>query len=125
MNWKGWKPNINLKHVKMKTIENEGMLLSDFGFYESEKAKAAYYMAPDIENYDTRHTSFGNTIKLKAAMKGMGIRLDNVTIEKTSTPGFWLTADMKQSISDRTEYAGNAVHNTLTRAVEVLTYNFI
>ena len=37
MAWRGWKPNVNLKHVKMKTIENEGMLLSDFGYYESEK----------------------------------------------------------------------------------------
>ena len=45
MAWKGWKPNVNMDHVKMKTIESEGMLLSDFGYYESEKSKAQYEKA--------------------------------------------------------------------------------
>ena len=122
MNWRGWKPNINLKHVKMKTIENEGMLLSDFGFYESEKAKAAYEMAPDIDNYDSKSPySFSTTLRLGATMKGMGIRLSNVSIEKTSTPGFWLTADIKQSISDRTEYGTHSLSN----AIHTLTGNFV
>ena len=122
MNWRGWKPNINLKHVKMKTIENEGMLLSDFGFYESEKAKAAYEIAPDIDNYDSKSPyAFSTTLRLGATMKGMGIRLSNMSIEKTSTPGFWLTADIKQSISDRTEYGTHSLSN----AIHTLTGNFV
>ena len=122
MNWRGWKPNINLKHVKMKTIENEGMLLADFGFYESEKAKAAYEMAPDIDDYDQRSKfNFSTTARLTAEMRGMGIRLSNVSIEKTSTPGFWITADMKQSISDRAEYRTNSISN----AMQSLVANFI
>ena len=119
--WRGWKPNINLKHVKMKTIENEGMLLSDFGFYESEKAKEAYEIAPDIDNYDSRSISFSSTLRLKAELKGMGVNLSNVTIEKTSTPGFWMTADIKQSIGDRMEYGGHSIAG----AMQSLTANFI
>ena len=119
--WKGWKPNINLKHVKMKTIQNEGMLLADFGFYESEKAKAAYQLAPDIDNYDSRSLSFNSTLRLKAELKGLGVRLSNVSIEKTSAPGFWLTADMKQSIEERVEYGSNSIHN----GIQNLISNFI
>ena len=119
--WRGWKPNINLKHVKMKTIQNEGMLLSDFGFYESEKGKAAYQLAPDIDNYDSRSIGFNSTLKLKAEMKGMGVRLSNVSIEKTSTPGFWITADMKQSLEERAEYGANSIHN----GIQNLISNFI
>jgi hypothetical protein len=119
--WRGWKPNINLKHVKMKTIENEGMLLSDFGFYESEKAKEAYEIAPDIDNYDSRSLGFSSTLRLKAELKGMGVNLSNITIEKTSTPGFWMTADIKQSISDRMEYGTHSISG----AIQSLTANFI
>ena len=119
--WRGWKPNINLKHVKMKTIQNEGMLLSDFGFYESEKAKAAYEIAPDIENYDSRSISFNSTLRLKAEMKGLGVRLSNVSIEKTSAPGFWITADMKQSLEERVEYGSNSIHN----GIQSFVANFI
>ena len=119
--WRGWKPNINLKHVKMKTIQNEGMLLADFGFYESEKAKAAYQLAPDIDNYDSKSLSFNSTLRLKAELKGLGVRLSNVSIEKTSAPGFWLTADMKQSIEERVEYGSNSIHN----GIQNLISNFI
>ena len=119
--WRGWKPNINLKHVKMKTIQNEGMLLSDFGFYESEKAKAAYEIAPDIDNYDSRSVGFNSTLRLKAEMKGLGVRLSNVSIEKTSAPGFWITADMKQSLEERAEYGANSIHN----GIQSFVANFI
>ena len=118
--WRGWKPNINLKHVKMKTIENEGMLLADFGFYNSEKAKAQYYMAPDIEDYDSK-SPFSSSLRLMAEMRGLGIITSNVSIERTSTPGFWMTADIKQSIGDRYEVATNSMANT----IQSLTANFI
>ena len=119
--WRGWKPNINLKHVKMKTIQNEGMLLSDFGFYESEKGKAAYQLAPDIDNYDSGSLGFNSTLRLKAEMKGFGVRMSNVSIEKTSAPGFWITADMKQSIEERAEYGANSIHN----GIQSFVANFI
>lgn len=120
--WRGWKPNINLKHVKMKTIQNEGMILSDFGFYESEKGKASYTLAPDIENYDERSKfSMFNSIRLASEMKGFGISLSNVSIDRTSAPGMWVSADIKQSISDRTELATNSVGNML----QGLAANFI
>jgi tetratricopeptide (TPR) repeat protein len=121
LGWRGWKPNINLKHVKMKTIQNEGMLLSDFGFYESEKGKAAYEIAPDIDNYDSRSIGFNSTLRLKAEMKGLGVRLSNVSIEKTSAPGFWITADMKQSLEERVEYGSNSIHN----GIQSFVANFI
>jgi hypothetical protein len=123
MTWRGWKPNINLKYVQMKTVQNEGMLLSDFGFYESEKAKASYEMAPDIENYDRGGFGLGiwTFANLTAELKGMGVITSNVSLEQTSTPGFWLTADIKQSISDRTEVGMNSLGNMMNS----LASNFI
>ena len=119
--WRGWKPNINLKHVQMKTVQNEGMILADFGFYESEKGKAVYEMAPDIENYDKGNRfSMFNSLRLLAEMKGYGLGLTNVSIEKTSAPGIWIGADIKQNIEDRAEIANNKIGN----AIQSLAANF-
>lgn len=34
--WVGWRPDVDLKNIEVKTIDNEAMNLSDFGFYESQ-----------------------------------------------------------------------------------------
>ena len=54
-------------------------------------------------------------------MKGLGVRLSNVSIEKTSAPGFWITADMKQSLEERVEYGSNSIHN----GIQSFVANFI
>ena len=100
MGWKGWKPNVNMKHVKMKTIENEGMLLSDFGFYESEKSKASYYEAPDIENFDSSISGVISKTNLLTTMAGLGLKLENVSVEPTSSPGLWIVGDVTRNIND-------------------------
>ena len=122
LNWRGWKPNVNLKHVKMKTIENEGMLLSDFGYYESEKAKPQYMMAPDIDNF-RNGSGLGINVytRLAAELKGVGVSLSNVSLEATSAPGLWVTSDIKQSISDRLELTTNSMSN----AIQGIVANFI
>lgn len=114
MGWKGWKPNVNLKHVKMKTIENEGMLLSDFGFYDSEKSKAAYYEAPDIENYDSRLSGLMSRANLVTTMSGFGLLLQNVSVEPTSAPGLWIVGDVTRNINDGlavTSYGARSLGN--------------
>lgn len=114
MAWKGWKPNVNIKHVKMKTIENEGMLLSDFGFYESEKSKASYYEAPDIENYDSSISGAISRTNLLTAMSGFGLKLQNVSVEPTSSPGLWIVGDVTRNINDGltlTSYGARSLSN--------------
>lgn len=74
-----------MKHVKMKTIENEGMLMSDFGYYDSEKSKASFEMAPDIKNF-SQMSSLGR-INIMGALHGVGLNASNVTVEQTSNPG--------------------------------------
>ena len=101
MTWRGWKPNINLKHVKMKTIQNEGMLLSDFGFYESEKSKMQYHMAPTIEDFDKQGTgTLSYMANMTTALTGLGVTLQNISVEPTSSPGLWIVGDIKQTASD-------------------------
>ena len=108
MAWKGWKPNVNMKHVKIKTIENEGMVMSDFGYYDSEKSKASYEMAPEIKHYDRRNRGgaiFGKA-NITAAMHGVGLNASNVTVEQTSRPGLWFVSDVTGTVDDTKKAAG-------------------
>ena len=99
MSWKGWKPNVNMDHVKMKTIESEGMLLSDFGYYESEKSKAQYDRAEALKP-SKRHSSISVRGKLMSIMQGMGMPLTNISVEETSSPGISILGDFQQQAQD-------------------------
>lgn len=115
MAWKGWKPNVNMKHVKIKTIENEGMIMSDFGYYDSEKSKASYEMAPEIKHYDRRNRGgaiFGKA-NITAAMHGVGLNASNVTVEQTSRPGLWFVSDVTGTIDDVKKAAGYQAYNAV------------
>lgn len=108
MFWKGWKPNVNLKYVKMKTIQNEGMMLSDFGYYESEKAKPMYEAAPSIDDYNNNSGQLYRT-NLLTSLHGMGIGPMNISVKTTSAPGLWIYGDVKSTVSDATKVAGYKV----------------
>ena len=102
MAWAGWKSNVNMKQVKIKTVENESMIMSDFGYYESEKSKLSYEMAPDIDNYDQRNKGgaiFGK-LNITAAMHGVGLNASNVSVEPTSKPGLWFVSDVTGTADD-------------------------
>lgn len=71
----------------MKTIQNEGMLLSDFGYYDSEKSKMEYVMAPDIENFDKSNGALSYMANMTAALSGVGMTVQNISVEPTSAPG--------------------------------------
>ena len=100
MAWKGWKPNVNMDHVKMKTIESEGMLLSDFGYYESEKSKAQYEKADAIRQRNHGSGIIGVRGKLMSIMQGMGMPLTNISVEETSAPGISIFGDFQQQAQD-------------------------
>lgn len=122
MTWRGWKPNVNMKHVKIKTIENEGMIMSDFGYYDSEKSKASYEMAPDIKHYDRRSKGgaiFGKA-NITAAMHGVGLNASNVTVQQTSRPGLWFVSDVTGTIDDTKKAAGYYAYSAVQSVVSNL-----
>ena len=98
--WRGWRPNVNLKHVKMKTIQNEGMLLSEFGYYDSEKAKVTFEDAPDIKGYDRGRGHIFHSANIRAILKGHGLHLHNVSVETTRAPGVKIVGDVKENVEN-------------------------
>ena len=120
MTWRGWKPNVNLKHVKMKTIQNEGMLLSDFGYYESEKSKMEYHMAPGIENFDKGQGAISYISNMTGTLSGLGMSVQNISVEPTSAPGLWIAADIKQTANDVGKIGSYAVNSGIQSLTSLL-----
>ena len=101
----------------MKTIQNEGMLLSDFGYYDSEKSKMEYHMAPDINKFDKGTNALNYMANMTTALSGVGMTVQNISVEPTSAPGLWIVGDIKQTAKDVGKignYAVNSGIQTLT-----------
>ena len=98
--WAGWKPDVDLKDVEVKTIENEGMNLSDFGYYESQLRNPSVTNAPTI-NTSGASKKASMASDLKKILQGKGLKNVDVNVA-TSTD-----VDSHKIISDISIYTGS------------------
>lgn len=61
--------------------------MSDFGYYESEKSKIEYHMAEGINDYEAGRSGLGYMANMKSTLSGLGVSLQNISVEPTSAPG--------------------------------------
>ena len=94
MFWAGWRPDENLDNVKMKTIENEGMLLSDFGMYDSNKNEPAYQHAPEIKNIHNGPSPLALQRDMLGLLNGVGLHSVDVSVEPTSASGLQIVTNI-------------------------------
>ena len=99
MFWSGWQPQVDLEHVKMKTIENEGMLLSDFGMYDSNKNEPAAIAAPEIRDIHKGPDPISLQANLISLMNGVGFSNVDVTVEPTNKPGIQMVTNIARVAS--------------------------
>lgn len=79
--WIGWRPDIDLKDVEVKTIANEGMNLSDFGFYESQLRQPEVINAPEVHLHGSTAELTSN---LKRILEGQGLEDVDISISSAS-----------------------------------------
>jgi hypothetical protein len=91
--WAGWQPDVDLDKVEIKTIKNEGMLLSDFGFYESEAETKDAMNAPTV-NFDQHQSALELRKNLITSLSGAGLIGVDVNIEPSSEPGIQMVANI-------------------------------
>ena len=77
--WYAWRPDFDLKNVEVKQIANEGMLLSDFGFYESQLRDPDVQRAPTIEDGNAREMGLIGS-RLKRVLQGQGLKGVNISV---------------------------------------------
>ena len=98
--WAGWKPGTehDLKNVEMKTIHNEGMLLSDFGYYENSLRKHDVMYAPKITANRSHDSVKRNISKI---LQGKGLNNVEVNVTAGGHDGNRILADIGVYTGDR------------------------
>lgn len=91
VSWAGWRPDVDLKDVEIKTIENEGMNLSDFGFYESSFKDRGVRNAPSIRR---GNSSSGISLNLHRVLSGAGLKNVEVNVTERDKRGTQIIADI-------------------------------
>lgn len=81
--WEGWRADTSLNDVKLKVVRNEGLELTEFGFWDSDvkRAEASGAEAVDINK------SMGNLISpshLEKVLRGAGLRDVEVTVARST-----------------------------------------
>lgn len=99
MFWGGWSPQVDLDNVKITTIENEGMLLSDFGIYESQKDEPAAMMAPGIRDMHAAPSPLAMQRDLLGLLNGVGLQDVDVVVEPASQSGIQIISNITRIAS--------------------------
>lgn len=107
-NWIGWRPDIDLKDIEVKTIQNEALTLSDFGFYESQLQDPNVMHAPTVYR-PTRDSAATVKSNLEKILQGKGLRNVNINVTDNSE------VDTHRIVSDIAVYTGS---RTLKRMVD-------
>jgi len=84
--WEGWNPNVDLKDIEVKTLENEAMNLSDFGFYESQLRNPGAINAQPIQ-YNRENKDINLSREIHRVLRGKGLRNVEVDVVEKNTMG--------------------------------------
>ena len=74
-------------------------------------------MAQGIEDFDKGQWAISYISNMTGALSGLGVSVQNISVEPTSAPGLWIAADVKQTVKDVGKMGGYAV----TSGVQSLT----
>jgi hypothetical protein len=91
--WAGWRPDVDLEDVEIKTIKNEGMLLSDFGLYESQSQTYESRSAPTID-FHQQQSTLGLQRNLVTVLNGSGLLGVDVSVTPSDKPGIQMAANI-------------------------------
>lgn len=91
--WAGWRPDTNLDDVEIKEIKNEGEILSEYGFYDSNANSPNVQVAPIIHMQQDQ-SSLTMKKNLITSLKGAGLIGVDVSITPSSKPGIQMVANI-------------------------------
>lgn len=106
-----WRQENELENVNVKTIQNEGMLLGDYGYHESQSLNAGINHIPNIKSQ-----RFTNSLNLVASintiLKGMGLVGVDVNVSPSSKMGVEVKANIMNT-SSNTQYIEKKIQDLL------------
>lgn len=114
-NWEGWRPDVDLKDVEIKTIENEGMNLADFGYYDSQLHNPEVETARPID-YHSRDNSTSVKHNLEKILRGKGLKnvdINVTTSNEVDTHTIISNIKMYTGFADRKKMVDNSIEQQM------------
>ena len=98
--WEGWSETKDLRDVKVKVIKNEGLDLSEFGFWRADEEKAEANAAPTIPI--TKPNLSDKQVKdvLKGVLEGVGLQDIDIVVQQSGSPGFDIDIQVEKDRRD-------------------------
>lgn len=110
--WKGWNAEKSLDAYKIKTIKNEGMMLSDFGYYDSELDKPEIMQANSI-NYNRASNLLITRSRMVSILGGLGITDNEISVLPSMEPGIKTVINVATVNIDKAQQAIGDLGRTL------------
>jgi hypothetical protein len=94
--WEGWGPGKNLDDIKVKIINDEGLDLTEFGFWKDDLVRSQQNQAPYVDMDAPNYRGANIEKQLREILKGYG--LDNVAIDvqASNVPGIAISMDIEK-----------------------------
>jgi len=106
-----WRQENEFENVNVKTIQNEGMLLGDYGYHESQSLNADINHIPNIKSQ--RSTNSLNLVaSINTILKGMGLVGVDVNVSPSSKMGVEVKANIMNT-SSNTQYIEKKIQDLL------------
>ncbi|WP_025115879.1 hypothetical protein [Lysinibacillus fusiformis] len=106
-----WKPENELENVNVKTIQNEGMLLADYGYYESQPVNVSMNHIQNIKSQQFTN-SLNIVSSINTILKGMGLVGVDVNVSTSSKMGVEVKANIMNT-SSTTQYVEKKIQDLL------------
>ena len=110
--WSGWRPDVDLNDVQVKTIENEGMQLTDFGYYESQLRDPDVINAPNLSPQG-QQDPLTLQANLQATLRGFGLMGVDVSVQPAPMSGVQVVANVARIVEYNIESAAKDVFRLL------------
>jgi hypothetical protein len=112
--WEGWSDTKDLNDIKIKVIKNEGLDLSEFGFWKQDLQKAEANNAPSIPVDKVNHRGSDLEKNLRQILKGVGLKDIDIKIVPATNPGLQMDIDIdKDRRQEVTDYINNNLDTLL------------
>lgn len=95
--WSGWRPDVDLADVQVKTIHNEGMSLGDYGLFDSELRNPDVINAPNLSPSGQQDPLTLQT-NLLATLKGLGLYGVDVSVQPGPESGIQVVANVARIV---------------------------
>lgn len=84
--WAGWRPEVDIADIEAKTIDNAGLNLSDFGFYETNLREPMTRIATPLP-VGGANRNINMNKELRTLLRGKGLTNVEVNVTEKNTMG--------------------------------------